>query len=132
MKEWLGALKVAKDIIKGGISAYKAGEVVDALIGRSMDEYGSLLTKEERSLYDKYKSASEEEEKTKLRLAYMALLAANISLPDDFRAEVEKAAEEYRKAENFAVESMEQTFMDYAETEEQKAAIRNAVDGFKK
>ena len=42
MKEWLSALKVAKDIVKGGISAYKAGEIVDALIAKSIDE--SILT----------------------------------------------------------------------------------------
>ncbi len=35
MKEWLDALKVGKDIVTGGISAYQAGEEVDKLIKRS-------------------------------------------------------------------------------------------------
>lgn len=46
LKEWLGAIKVAGDIVKGGISAYEAGEEVDALIAKASEEYQEALTEE--------------------------------------------------------------------------------------
>ena len=63
MKEWLSALKVAKDIVKGGISAYKAGEIVDALIAKSIDEYDAVLTEKEKELYEQYQNEKDEEKK---------------------------------------------------------------------
>ena len=63
MKEWLSALKVAKDIVKGGISAYKAGEIVDALIAKSVDEYDAVLTEKEKELYEQYQNEKDEEKK---------------------------------------------------------------------
>ena len=60
MKEWLSALKVAKDIVKGGISAYKAGEIVDALIAKSVDDYDAVLTENEKDLYEQYKNATDD------------------------------------------------------------------------
>lgn len=131
MMEWIGALKVAKDIVKGGISAYKAGEVVDALIAKSVDEYSSILTDNEKALHAQYKSETENEQKSKLRLSYLGTLAKNTSLPEDFRTQIENAAQEYRKAENFALESMEDTMMDYATTDDEKASLKKVVDEFK-
>ena len=63
MKEWLSALKVAKDIVKGGISTYKAGEIVDALIAKSVDEYDAVLTEKEKELYEQYQNEKDEEKK---------------------------------------------------------------------
>jgi hypothetical protein len=131
MKEWLSALKVAKDIVKGGISAYKAGEIVDALIAKSVDDYDAVLTENERDLYEQYKNATDEDKKANLRLAYLDSLENNLSIPDDFRMEVKVKAQEYKKAENFALESMENTMMEYAGTEEDKSIIKNAVGDLK-
>jgi len=114
MKEWLSALKVAKDIVRGGISAYKAGEMVDALIAKSVDDYDAVLTENERDLYEQYKNATDEDKKANLRLAYLDSLEDNLSIPEDFRMEVKDKAQEYRKAENFALESMENTLMEYS------------------
>ena len=131
LKEWLGALKVAKDIVKGGISAYEAGEKVDALIAKSAEEYQDILTEEENALHRQYLSAQTEEEKTSLRLAYLDALAANPSLPEDFRQEVQENAQSYRQAENFALNSMKETLLEHAETEEQREEIEHVVDEMK-
>ena len=131
MKEWLSALKVAKDIVKGGISAYKAGEIVDALIAKSMDEYDAVLTEKEKELYEQYKNTTDEEKKANLRLAYLDILQKNLSIPEVFRMEVKDKAQEYRKAENFALESMESTMLEYAVNEEDKSCIKNAVGDLK-
>ena len=131
MKEWLSALKVAKDIVKGGISAYKAGEIVDALIAKSVDEYDAVLTEKEKELYEQYKNTTDEEKKANLRLAYLDILQKNLSIPEDFRMEVKDKAQEYRKAENFALESMESTMLEYAVNEEDKSCIKNAVGDLK-
>lgn len=131
MKEWLSALKVAKDIVKGGISAYKAGEIVDALIAKSIDEYDAVLTEKEKELYEQYKNTTDEEKKANLRLAYLDILQKNLSIPEVFRMEVKDKAQEYRKAENFALESMENTMLEYAVNEEDKSCIKNAVGDLK-
>jgi hypothetical protein len=131
MKEWLSVLKVAKDIVKGGISAYKAGEIVDALIAKSVGDYDAVLTENERDLYEQYKNAADEDKKANLRLAYLDSLEDNLSIPEDFRMEVKDKAQEYRKAENFALESMENILMEYAGTEEDKSIIKNSVSDLK-
>ena len=131
MKEWLSALKVAKDIVKGGISAYKAGEMVDALIAKSVGDYDAVLTENEKDLYEQYKNATDEDKKANLRLAYLDSLEDNLSLPENFRMEVKDKAQEYRNAENFALESMENTMMEYADTEEDKSIIKNTVSDLK-
>ena len=131
MKEWLSALKVAKDIVKGGISAYKAGEIVDALIAKSIDEYDAVLTEKENELYEQYQNEKDEEKKANLRLAYLDILQKNLSIPEVFRMEVKDKAQEYRKAENFALESMESTMLEYAVNEEDKSCIKNAVGDLK-
>ncbi|MBE6102214.1 MAG: hypothetical protein E7200_08975 [Selenomonas ruminantium] len=131
MKEWLSALKVAKDIVRGGISAYKAGEMVDALIAKSVGDYDAVLTENERDLYEQYKNATDEDKKANLRLAYLDSLEDNLSLPENFRMEVKDKAREYRNAENFALESMENTMMEYADTEEDKSIIKNTVSDLK-
>ena len=131
MKEWLSALKVAKDIVKGGISAYKAGEIVDALIAKSVDEYDAVLTEKEKELYEQYQNEKDEEKKANLRLAYLGNLEKNLSIPEDFRMEVKDKAQEYRKAENFALESMESTMLEYAVNEEDKSCIKKAVGDLK-
>ena len=131
MKEWVSALKVAKDIVRGGISAYKAGEMVDALIAKSVGDYDAVLTENERDLYEQYKNATDEDKKANLRLAYLDSLEDNISLPENFRMEVKDKAQEYRNAENFALESMENTMMEYADTEEDKSIIKNTVSDLK-
>lgn len=131
LKEWLGALKVAKDIVKGGISAYEEGEKVDALIARSAEGYQEALTAEEKALHQQYLSAKDEEEKTKLRLAYLAALAENDSLPESFRQEARETAASYCKAENFALESMKETLLEYAENEEQREGVERVVEEMK-
>ena len=104
---------------------------MDALIAKSVDEYSSILTENEKALHEKFKAETENEQKSKLRLSYLGSLAKNASLPEDFRTQIENAAQEYRKAENFALESMEDTMMDYATTDDEKASLKKVVDEFK-
>ncbi len=131
IKEWLTSLKVAKDIVKGGISAFKAGEVVDELIKNSIEEYGSMIDDSHKDLYEQIKRTPNNEEKTKLRIEYLSYLAENTALPEDFRNEVENTAKKYKDAENFAMESMEDSMMELVETDEQREAVKKTVDDFK-
>ena len=104
---------------------------MDALIAKSMDEYDAVLTEKEKELYEQYKNTTDEEKKANLRLAYLDILQKNLSIPEDFRMEVKDKAQEYRKAENFALESMESTMLEYAVNEEDKSCIKNAVGDLK-
>ena len=97
----------------------------------SVDEYDAVLTEKEKELYEQYKNTTDEEKKANLRLAYLDSLEDNLSLPENFRMEVKDKAQEYRNAENFALESMENTMMEYADTEEDKSIIKNTVSDLK-
>ena len=90
-----------------------------------------MLTENEKDLYEQYKNAADEDKKANLRLAYLDSLEDNLSIPEGFRMEVKDKAQEYRKAENFALESMENTLMEYAGTEEDKSIIKNSVSDLK-
>ena len=104
---------------------------MDALMVKSVDDYNAVLTENEKDLYEQYKNATDEDKKANLRLAYLGNLEKNLSIPEDFRMEVKDKAQEYRKAENFALESMENTLMEYAGTEEDKSIIKNSVSDLK-
>ena len=89
------------------------------------------IQSKEKELYEQYQNEKDEEKKANLRLAYLCNLEKNLSIPEDFRMEVKDKAQEYKKAENFALESMESTMLEYAVNEEDKSCIKNAVGDLK-
>ena len=139
----LDALSVAKDIVKGGIASYKADEKLDELAEKSWDEYEDEQSDEERELYKKYKRSKEKHENAdagtdeknelltkveKRRVAYLKAVSENEEIPEDFREEVKAALKEYKRAESIALDSLEDTLMKHAETDEQREAVKKAVD----
>ena len=142
-------LKVMKDIVQGGVAAYKADEKLDELIARIKEEYKDRLSEDElalRKAYKKAKSALDEsesrlsdEEKQKLqrkvmdrKLAYLSAVSENPDLPGDFREELANAVEAYKRAENMALNSLEETTVKMAESEEDRQKVRDILDDFKR
>ena len=141
-------LKVMKDIVKGGIAAYESGEKLDELIEKSIDEYEDSLSSDEKKLHEKYLKAKEDYEeyddddsdkKNKLleknedcQIEYLEALTKNNSLPKDFRDEIKTAIEEFKKADNFALESLGETLTKAAETDEQREEIKKTIEESKR
>ena len=131
--------KVVKDIVHGGIESYKAGEKLDALIERTVNEHGDALTDENKELLAAYKTSKQayddgNDSKTldDDRVAFLTAAEANSSLPGDFRFEIKLAMNEFKKANNLALESAAETIGKYAETDEQRAEVRKAFDEHKR
>lgn len=138
--------RVMKDIVTGGIEAYKAGEKLNELIEKATDDYEDVLTAQEKSLYETYKKSSEayndnsDTDKTnelleKLeddRIAFLEALTQNSSLPKSFRNEIKDALEEFKKADNKALNTLGEVLEKNAETEEERAEIRRQLQDTKK
>ena len=138
--------KVVKDIVHGGIESYKADEKLDALIVRVEKNFGDALTDENKSLLAAYKTSKQAYDdnddtdkndellqKTEdARLAFLEVAEANSSLPGDFRFEIKLALNEFKKANNLALESAAETIEKYAETDEQREQVRKAFDDSKR
>lgn len=138
-------LKVMKDIVTGGIAAFKAGEKLDELVEKSLNDYEDVLTAEEKNLYQTYqnvkaeydaKSTDEQQEfMSKVedaKIIYLESLEENSSLPKSFREEIKTAIEEFKKADNKALDSLGETLEKYAENDEQKAEVRKTVEESKR
>lgn len=138
-------LKVMKDIVVGGIESYKAGEKLLELIEKSQNDYEDVLTAEEKKLYQTYQNVKAEyEPKTgeeqqavidkfeDAQIAYLESLENNSSLPKSFREEIKTAIEEFKKADNFALESLGETLEKYAENDEQKTEVRKTLEESKR
>lgn len=138
-------LKVMKDIVTGGIAAYKAGEKLEELVEKSVQDYDDVLTAEEKNLYQAYqnvkieydaKNTDEQQEfMSKVedaKIAYLESLEENSSLPKSFREEIKTAIEEFKKADNKALDSLSDTLERYAENDEQKAELRKTVEESKR
>ena len=142
-------LKVMKDIVKGGVAAYQADEKLDELIKRIKENYKDKLSEDERALRKSYKKAKEEleeneghlsEEKEKAlkdkvidrKLAYVRAVADNPDLPEDFRAELANAVEEYKQAENLALDTFEEVTVKMAETDKDRQKVRDIIDDMKR
>ena len=133
------------DIVKGGIDSYKAGEKLDELIEKSIDEYEDSLSDDEKKLHKNYlkaKEAYEEQHEVddndKLletfetsQVKYLEALEENTSLPKDFRDEIENAVVEFKKANNMALEKLGERFEKRAEAEEQRESIKKTIDDAK-
>ena len=135
-------LKVMKDIVSGGIEAFKAGEKLDELIEKIEDDYEDELTKEEESLLKKYKKAKKANDKNEdtdkndelleamedAQLAFLEAVLENESLPKSFRREIKTAIEEFKAADNKALESVGEVLSKAAETDEDRAAVRKTIN----
>ena len=143
---FLDTLKVMKDIVKGGIAAYKSGEKLDELIAQSMDDYKKFLSDGEKNLYKKYLSAKEAYEENfsdddsnnllekyeNCQVEYLEALQKNSSLPQNFRDEIKNAVAEFKKADNMALESMGETLTKYAENDNEKSNVKKIIDNAKR
>lgn len=145
MMGFFDTLKVMKDIVVGGIESFKAGEKLDELIEKSQNDYSDILTTEENNLYQAYQNvkaqydATSGEDQQKLiekvedaRIAYLESLENNSSLPKSFKEEIKTAIEEFKKADNKALDSLGETLEKYAENDEQKAEVRKTVEESKR
>ena len=139
-------LKVMKDIVQGGIASYKSGEKLDELIEQSMDDYKKFLSADEKNLHKKYLKAkeayeenfSDDENNTLLQkfedaqVEYLEALEKNSSLPQNFIDEIKTALEEFKKADNMALESLGETLTKYAENDEERESIKKALEDEKR
>ena len=139
-------LKVMKDIVAGGIEAYEAGEKLDALVDRTVKNHGDALTDDERALHEQFKLAArayddntDSDQNDELlqkmedaRLAFLDAAEKNSSLPQTLRDEITAAVADFKRAENRALDSFGKTAEKYAETDEDRAAVRKIVDEHKR
>lgn len=138
--------KVMKDIVVGGIESYKAGEKLDELIQKATFDYDDVLTAEDKSFLQKYKQAKKTyddntdsdknndllKQKEDVQLEFLESLTKNLSLPKSFRNEIVTAIEEFKKADNLALESLGEVLEKNAETDEQRAEIKRTLDESKR
>jgi len=138
-------LKLAADLVKGGIAAFKASEKLEELVKRSRDECKNLVKPEQEQLYQEYanldsaKSMETDTDKQNAMtekveaaaVAYLAALAADASFPQAFRAEITQALAEYAKTNDMPAEIFEKHMMKQAKTEEEKAEVRKALEEIK-
>ena len=138
-------IKMAADLVKGGIAAFKASEKLEELVKRSQDEFKSSINAEENRLYQQYvklDSARANEEDTEksneltskveaAAVAYLSALAADSAFPKEFRSEITLALKEYAKTDAFAQEIFEKHMMAQAKTPEEKEEVRKALEDMK-
>lgn len=138
-------LFMAKDIIAGGIAAFKASEKLEELIGQSIDYYDSVLSDENREFYAKYtelnkkKEATEDTEKRnamtdeveKAMVEYLLSVCANTSVSKKFRDDVQAAIAEWQKANDAPMEIFEKHMMRQAKTDEERAEIKRVMEEVK-
>lgn len=138
-------LKLAADLVKGGIAAYKASEKLEELVKRSRDEFKNLVKPEQEQLYQEYATLdnaklketdtdkqNEMTEKVEAAaVAYLTALAADASFPQAFRDEITQALAEYAKTNDMPAEVFEKYMMKQAKTEEEKAEVRKVLEEMK-
>ncbi|MBQ9522138.1 MAG: hypothetical protein IJR72_06155 [Oscillospiraceae bacterium] len=138
-------LKLAADLVKGGIAAYKAWEKLEALIKRSQDKYKSLVNANEAALYQEFvnldyaKSKETETDKQNAMtdkveaagVAYLTALAADASFPQAFRTEITQAVAEYVKTNDMPMDIFAEHMMKQAKTPEEKAEVQKIIDEMK-
>lgn len=139
-------LKIMKDIVTGGIEAYEAGEKLDELIEKVEDEYEDALTAEDKARLKEYKTTkkayddnTDREKNDKLlgemedaRLSFLEALEDNSTLPKSLRNEIRTQIEEFKTADNKALNSLGSTLEKYAETDEQRTEIRKTLNESKR
>ena len=135
-------IKLAADLVKGGIAAFKASEKLDELVKRSQDEHKALVNPEQAKLYRDYKSIADAKEKESdidkqnamtekaeaAQVAYLSALEADAAFPKAFRAEITLALEDFRKANDLPEEIFAKHMAAQAKTEEEKAEVWRILD----
>ncbi len=134
-----GAAKVMRDIVKGGVRTYQAEETLDRLMKRAETEFGDAVTPEQRELLTRYRDWKRKFGGTELaakvtdaRLAYADALAANEALPEDFRDEIRRAVKGYKRAENLALDTLEEVVASEVKSGGQRDAVRRIIAGQKR
>ena len=138
--------KVMKDIVTGGIEAFKAGEKLEELIEKIEDDYEDALTAEDKKLlkaYKKAKRAYDDNDDTDknddllgkmedAQLSFLEALAGNKSLPKSFKNEIKTAIDDFKAADNKALESVGEVLSKAAETDEDRAEVRRTINEHKR
>ena len=138
--------KVMKDIVTGGIEAFKAGEKLDELIEKIEDDYEDALTAEDKNLlktYKKAKRAYDDNDDTNknddllgkmedAQLSFLEAVAESKSLPKSFKREIKTAIDEFKAADNKALESVGEVLSKAAETDEDRAEVRRTINEHKR
>ena len=138
--------KVMKDIVTGGIEAFKAGEKLEELIEKIEDDYEDALTAEDKKLlkaYKKAKRAYDDNDDTDknddllgkmedAQLSFLEAVADNKSLPKSFKNEIKTAIEEFKAADNKALESVGEVLSKAAETDKDRAQVRKTINDHKR
>ena len=139
-------LKVMKDIVSGGIASFQAGEKLNELIEKVEDDYEDVLSADEKKLLKNYKRSmkayddkSDTDKNDELidkldddRLAFLEALQKNFSLPKSFRNEIKTAIEEFKNADNSALDSLGEVLEKNAENDEQRAEVRKTINQSKR
>ena len=138
-------IKLAADLVKGGIAAFKASEKLEELVKRSQDEYKNLVSADAEKLYQEYvnldhakgketdtdKQNALTEKVEAAAVAYLSALAADASFPKAFRDETTQALAAYAKANDMPMEIFEKHMLKQAKTDEEKAEVRKALEEMK-
>ena len=134
-------IRLAADLVKGGIAAFKASEKLDKLVERSRDECKALITPEQERLYQAYRAAADAREaetdtdKTEAveaaQVAYLTAIEADASFPKDFRAEITLALKEFAETNDAAMDIVSKHMMRQAKTDEEKAFVQQMMEEVK-
>ena len=139
-------LKVMKDIVSGGIEAFKAGEKLEELIEKIEDDYEDALTSSDKKLLKAYKLAKDayddnddtDKNDTLLgnmedaQLEFLEAVTENKNLSKSLRKEIRESIDEFKAADNKALESVGEVLSKAAETDEDRAEIRKTLNEHKR
>ncbi len=135
-------IKIMGDLIGGGIAAAKAGFKLDGLVERTVNEFGNKRTDMDKKLYDEYASLltqrdneTDQEKQNELtgevelaEVAYLNSIRKNPTMPETFCAEITLAIDEFKKANNQAMEKTKERMLKVCETEEERQAVLKAFE----
>ena len=139
-------LKLAKDLIKGGIASVKACDKLDELVEKSQDDYEDVLSPAEKQLYREYKELYDRKEEEEdidrqnemtegveaAEVAYLLALTKNGSLPKSFRDQIAPAVEEYRRTNDLPYEIVEKRLRKMAKDDEERAFVDQLMEEVRK
>ena len=138
-------IKLMADIVKAGVSAFKASEQLEKLTERSRSERLNLKPEQEK-LYQAYKALYDAKEKEEdvnksnaltekmeaAEVKYLVALEDDASIDKAFRAEITLALKEYARANEGAIDDVLGGFMmKQAKTDEEKEIVKLMLRGGK-
>lgn len=135
-KDLKAMAKVTKDIISTGKASFKACEAMDALIERA----GSVenISTESRNAINAVEELREyegDDREEKLEAAQVNALEAfqkDAALTAQFKEECKAAVQNYKDVNNSIYDKVGNTLAQYAENDEQREIIDNAIKAEKK